>query len=177
VNRGSRSNRPFDPKAEELGIAGELALAWLAGMEDHQPRRNRNPWTIEYGGFKIKVVTSRNPRSLFIKPGRVDADIYILSGVGAKEEIVPENVWWCGWASSADVKAAPVVTPRHGHRDTYVQPVHQVSRADLRPMAELCTILGFDPDRLHRRTTKPASTEPHQRGLNMQSGPGRDFEH
>lgn len=187
-NRFSHTNQPLDRRADDLGVAGELALAWLAGIEDYQPRRARTPWTMVLAGcFRIKVYTSTKPLSLLIKQGKVEADAYILAG--CREPIVPANVWWLGWASSSDVREAPVVTPRAGRGDRYVQPAHQVKAADLRPMPALLQVLGIDPARLtlpypdpetqHQRDVEAARQAlglTGQLGFDVQAGPGRDFE-
>lgn len=144
----SRTNTPLESEAERLGVAGELAFAELVGV-DHKvatsaPTRgyqfNLGPKT------KIKVTTSRTPGSLFVKEGKVNADVYVLAGVNGEPD--KDNVYFVGWCPASTVRAAEVVTPTR--KGGYVQPAHKVPKADLTNMRGLMHGLDLNPEHLLR---------------------------
>ncbi|MGI8547738.1 MAG: hypothetical protein ACR2M1_10440 [Gemmatimonadaceae bacterium] len=117
--------------------AGERAFAGgILGIERYKPdaRRPTKGYQFKFGPWKIKVYTTTNPLHLFVKEGSVNADVYVLAGVGSA------GVYWCGWASQSDVLAAPVTTPTT--KGSYVLPSHEIERGDLKHLGSLCRIIG-----------------------------------
>ena len=149
TNQFSRTNRPLENEAERLGVAGELALANLLGLQDYKPasKAPTRGYQFDLGpGKHIKIVTSRTPGNLFVKEGKVTADVYILAGVTG--EPVMENVYFVGWTHKQRVMEAKTVTPTR--KGDYVQPAHQVPRDDLMGMSGFLHALDIDPENLKR---------------------------
>lgn len=142
-NQFSRTNRPLTSDAEALGISGEIAFAarMLGKPSNWQPpTRRRTPgYQFTVGPWRVKIVTSHRPGTLFVKQDGVEADVYILAGCPAPVDW--REVWWCGWASRSDVLAAPVGVANRG--GDYVLPSHAIKRPDLSPMGSLAQILGL----------------------------------
>lgn len=140
-NAWSRTNKSLTSDADKIGLAGEIAFATrILGLDHYRPTASgpTNGYQFTYGPWKIKVYTSTKPGHLFVKEGKVTADVYVL--VGIRGDIKPENVYWCGWASSRDVKQAEVTTPNM--KGNYVLPSHTLNRGDLSPLGGLCQIIG-----------------------------------
>lgn len=146
-NRYSRTNRPHTADADEIGIAGEIAFATrVLGIEGYTPdTMRRTPgyqFHIVHGAglesVTVKVTTSRTPGRLFVREGKVNADIYVLAGIDGDAD--PERVWWVGWATADQVRAADVVTPNR--KGNYVTPAHAVNRGSLHAIASLCQRIG-----------------------------------
>ena len=147
-NAYSRTNRPISGEAEKLGIAGELAFANLIGI-DHTPASAAPTRGYQFNlgpNKRIKVSTSRTPGNLFVKEGKVTADVYVLAGVSGDADM--ENVWFVGWAHSGQVHDAPTITPTH--KGGYVQPAHAISRDNLMDMKYLLHALDINPEHLLR---------------------------
>lgn len=144
----SRTNQPLENEAERLGVAGELAFAELIGIEHRvsttAPTRgyqfNLGPRT------RIKVTTSRTPGNLFVKEGKVTADVYVLAGVAGEPE--KENVFFVGWCPASTVRAAEVVTPTR--KGGYIQPAHKVPKSQLTDMRGLMHGLNLNAEHLLR---------------------------
>lgn len=140
-NAYSRTNKSLTSDADKIGLAGEIAFATrILGLDHYRPTASgpTKGYQFTYGPWKIKVYTSTKPGHLFVKEGKVTADIYVL--VGVRGDAKPENVYWCGWASSSDVKQAEITTPNM--KGNYVLPSHTLNRGDLAPLGSLCQIIG-----------------------------------
>lgn len=141
--RFSRTNTPHAPDADELGIAGETAFAWLLGYPDYRANSTRRTpgYQFIHQTWKIKVQTSRTPLTLLVKEGAVNADIYVLAGVRGAEPTA-SNVYWMGWMHRPGVLAAPVEVK--SRKAGYTLPTHGIAAANLLPMTHLIRLLGGD---------------------------------
>lgn len=143
-NAYSRTNTPLTKDADQIGMAGEIAFATrILGYEDYVPQtahKSRGYQFVHDGFWRIKVVTSRTPGHLFVKEGKVDAQLYVLAGING--DAAPENVWWCGFATEADVRLAVVTDPRAGKPGAYAQRAHSIPRGELRDIADLVRFIG-----------------------------------
>lgn len=159
ANRFSRTNRPINPDAEVLGIAGERAFAILMGIPSFTPATKAPTRGYQFRdpefGWKVKVTTSRTPGTLFVKAGKVEADVYILAGCDG--DPVTENVYFVGWANCDMVKAAPIITP--SRKGNYLQPAHAIKRADLWDMEFWCDLTRVPRTRLHQFPAKRQAPE------------------
>lgn len=147
-NQFSRTNKPLTSDADQIGLAGELAFAELIGI-DHKPASAAPTRGYQFNlgpNKKIKVLTSRTPGNLFVKEGKVLADVYVLAGVTG--DPIAENVYFVGWMHASGVRDAPVRTPTH--KADYIQPAHAVPRDDLLGMKYLMHGLDLNPDHLLR---------------------------
>lgn len=148
-NQFSRTNTPLTEEAEKIGLAGELALANLLGLNDHVPASQAptRGYQFDLGpGKKFKILTSRTPGNLFVKEGKVTADVYILAGITG--EPVMENVYFVGWTHKKRVMSAETVTPTR--KGEYVQPAHKVPRDELMGLSGFLHALDIDPENLKR---------------------------
>lgn len=141
-NRYSRTNRPLDSESEALGVAGEIAFAErILGIENFQPASKAPTsgyqFTID-GVWKIKIATSRRPGHLLVKKDKVSAMIYVLAG--CRGRIIPENIYWVGWANESDVKRADVTIVKRG--GNYVIPSHSIPADALDPLGTLCRLIA-----------------------------------
>lgn len=147
-NAYSRTNKPIESEAEALGIAGEMAFANLIGI-NHTPKSSSptRGYQFDLGNNKhIKITTSRTPGNLFVKEGKVLADVYVLAGCDG--DPVMENIYFVGWTHKGEILKAPVITP--SGRGNYIQPAHKIGRDGLMDMKYLMHALDLNPDHIHR---------------------------
>lgn len=147
-NAFSRTNKSLTNDAEQIGIAGEQALANLLGIE-HTPASFAPTKGYQFNlgpNKKIKILTSRTPGNLFVKEGKIHADVYVLAGITG--DAVMENVYFVGWTHAGEVRKAPVTTPTR--KGDYIQPAHTVHRDNLINMKGILAAFDRNPDNVHR---------------------------
>lgn len=141
VHANSPTSRPLSDGYEKVGLAGERTFCAWAGIGIDLIVRPRGTQSVNYTveGKKINVFTARKPKHLLVEKGKAKADIYVLCRYRDEDN----KAIMLGWASKAEVLAAPVLdTGGFGILS------HSLPRGQLHPMDSLKPVLG-----LSRQTT------------------------
>lgn len=164
-NQWSRTHRPIEADAEELGLTGEIEFARLIGRPGHKPRTARAgaAYQFEIAGLKVKTTTSHRLKLNVKADRRLEADLYVLMCVPKGDR----NAFLAGYATRDEVAAAPVNDQVQG-RGGYITPFHSIGYGEgLHPARDLFPLLGKP---LPPYMTKPAAVRPRDRDFRTRPG-------
>jgi hypothetical protein len=137
---GSKTHTPHVKQADLVGAAGELIFARYIGVDPFTVDRGApdSGWDFTVGGYKIDVKgTDFQPRfkiSLIVDVGQVKADLYVLVHV---DDAIDARGTIMGWATAAEVSAAPLKVSGLGKRVGYDLTGHAINWRKLRPLETL----------------------------------------
>ena len=132
---GAATHRPLGRDYDSVGLAGERAFAARYGYDVDEREFRRGDGGGDFSTLRglVDVKTYRKPAHLLVEAGKERADIYVL----ARYTDATATADLLGWATAADIEAAPVSDiGRMGVQS------RAIPAKDLRPVSALDALLG-----------------------------------